>query len=198
MVKVIAFSGPVASGKSTIMEAVYKRLSSSHTVHIIREYIDALPDANDKLTAYLNGQLSAYAFQNYILDYFDASSKLINDYDYVLCERCPLEGLKFFARLDVKNKRMTEDEYKKLIDRATSLTFYPNPSDAKIMSIDTDLLTPSDITDEIISYVDEVDIVQLKANPTTIKERIRQRGRQCEIDAYSDEYLKFMCDMYFC
>ena len=198
MVRVIAFSGPVASGKSTILESIYKILSVSHSVHIIREYIDALSDANDKLTAYLNNQLSAYAFQNYILDYFDASSKLDNEYDYVLVERCPMEGLKFFARLDVKNKRMTEDEYQKLIDRASLMSFYPNPDNCKnILKIDTDDMLPDGITGLVYDFINDVDIIQLIAKPMTIKQRIIQRGRIAEINAYDDKYLNYMCGMYY-
>ena len=197
MPKVIALSGVVGSGKSTVLESLYKKLSKTHTVYAIREYIDVLADSNDKLTAYLNGQLSAYRFQDYILDYFETSSYLINDYDYILVERCPLEGLRFFAKLDVKNGRMTSEEYKVLIQKAKSMTFYPNPSEAKIISIDTDLMTVEDITNEIISYINEIDIVQLRANPDTVKRRIKERGRQCEIDSYTDDYLKFMCQEYF-
>ena len=198
MVKVIALSGPVASGKSTIMEAVYKRLSKTHTVHIIREYIDALSDSNDKLTAYLNGQLSAYAFQSYILDYFELASKLNTDYDYVLVERCPLEGLQFFAKLDVKNGRMTLDEYLLLIMRAKGMTFYPDPSTTKnILKIHTDERSPEEVCDIAYEHIDNVDVIQLKVKPETIKQRIRQRGRQCEIDAYTDEYLKYMCKKYY-
>lgn len=204
MVKVIALSGPVAAGKSTLLQALYNRLSDTYRVYIIREYIDVLPDANDKLTDYLNGKISAYDFQNYILDYYEHSSWLINDYDYVLVERCPVEGLMFFAKLDVNKGRMSLDEYLTLIMRAKCMTFYPDPSTGvseptskNRLTIHTDDKTPDEITDIVYGHIDTIDIVQLKVKPETIKHRIIQRGRECEIDAYSDDYLKYMCKHYY-
>ena len=198
MVKVIALSGPVAAGKSTLLQALYNKLSETHRVYVIREYIDVLPDANDKLTDYLNGKISAYEFQNYILDYYERSSWLINEYDYVLVERCPIEGLMFFAKLDVNKGRMSLDEYLTLIMRAKGMTFYPDPSTSKNrLVVHTDERTPDDILDIVYGHIDSIDIVQLKVKPETIKQRIIQRGRQCEIEAYSDDYLKYMCKHYY-
>ena len=174
MVKVIALSGPVAAGKSTLLQALYNKLSETYRVYVIREYIDVLPDANDKLTDYLNGKISAYEFQNYILDYYERSSWLINEYDYVLVERCPIEGLQFFAKLDVNKGRMSLDEYLTLIMRAKGMTFYPDPSTSKNrLVVHTDERTPADILDIVYGHIDNIDIVQLKVKPETIKQTQR-------------------------
>ena len=198
MCRVICLSGPVAAGKSSVLESLARVLSKSNSVYVIREYIDVLPDANDKLRAYLSGQLSAYDFQNYILDYYEVNSRVLEPYDYILCERCPTEGVEFFAKLDLDRQRMTKDEYKQLVDRAKSLTFYPSPArQAKIKRIYTDNFSIQELTAEILLTINDYHIVQLLANPETIKNRIISRGRQAEIEAYSDEYISYMVSTYF-
>ena len=199
--KVICIDGSVACGKSTLIDNLYKMLSKCYKVYVIHEYIDVLPDAQQKLTDYLTGVITAYTFQRYILDYYASMCKLNAEYDYILVERIPIVGLQFFGNLDVKNNRLSVNKYNELIMYAKSLTFYPNPVEAccKTMIICTDNTAPSTIAEfayDLITH-DITDVIMLTASAATIKQRIKQRGRQCEITAYSDEYIQYMVDNYY-
>lgn len=198
--KVICIEGVVGCGKSTLLENLYDMLSKEYRVHVIHEYIDTLLNAQEKLTAYLNGDITAYEFQRYILGYYASNTYLINEYDYILVERCPIMGLKFFGGLDVKNNRLSEYDFDELMDYAESMSFYPNPYEqrTKVVRIATDKMTPDDIAELAHDLIVDglVDVLLLTAKPKTIKKRIRQRGRQCEIEAYTDDYIQYMVDNY--
>ena len=193
--KVIGIYGTVGSGKSTLLEEIKSSIPNSY---VIPEYIDALDDAENKLKAYLEGSMPAYDFQQYVLDYFESVSEELKNshYDFIFVERLPVEGIQFFAKLDLNNKRITNEEYEELLKRAKSLTFYPDPSTEKSITIKTDLLSPFQISQLALNYIQTVRIIKLKASLNTIKERIIKRGRSCELEHYSDDYLKFMIETY--
>ena len=197
MTRVIALHGAVACGKTTLLNHLKQALPYTY---VIPEYIDALPDASDKLNQYLNARISAFAFQDYILDYFESMANKLKDstYDYILVERTPIEGIQFFANLDLINERMTEQQYNALLQRAQSMTFYPNPSLAKSITINTDLMEPYQVLHLVLSMLSDFDfdVIKLRASFTTIKQRIKQRGRQCEIEHYNDDYLKALIASY--
>ena len=193
--KVIGIYGTVGSGKSTLLEEIKSSIPNSY---VIPEYIDALDDAENKLKAYLEGSMPAYDFQQYVLDYFESVSEELKNshYDFIFVERLPVEGIQFFAKLDLNNKRITNEEYEELLKRAKSMTFYPDPSTEKSITIKTDLLSPFQISQLALNYIQTVRIIKLKASLNTIKERIIKRGRSCELEHYSDDYLKFMIETY--
>ena len=145
MPRVIALNGPVGAGKTTILNLLKLHLPNCY---IIPEYFEALDDAEDRLKANLEGRMPAFDFQNYILDYFESvANELKNSsYNYIIVERSPVEGIEFFAKLDVINERMSLTQYDYLLNRARSLTFYPNPFEDESISIHTDNLLPNQIT----------------------------------------------------
>ena len=195
---IVSISGPVGTGKSTVLNLLADELSKTRSVKVIREYIDVMMDGTDKLNDYLCGDMSAYDFQDYILDYFDMSSWLLNRYDYILCERNPVEGVLFFARLDVDNNRMSTYQYETLLERASSMTFYPNPlTSNRICRIDTTNLTPVGVAKLISESIDDIDIAQLTADPKILLGRINGRNREGETDAYSLSYVEHMCQTYY-
>ena len=195
--RVIALHGPVACGKSTLLNELKRALPYSY---VIPEYIDSLDDAHDKLNEYLNGRISAYSFQDYILNYFESMANKLKDstYDYILVERTPIEGILFFAHLDLINNRMTEQQYNQLLQRAQSMTFYPNPSLANSITINTDYMEPYQILHLVLSMLTDFDfdVIKLRASFTTIKDRIKKRARPCELEHYTDDYLKTMIETY--
>ena len=198
MTRVIALHGPVACGKSTLLNELKTQLPNCYIVH---EYFDALDDAPNKLNQYLNGSMPAFQFQSYILDYFESMANKLKDstFDYVLVERTPIEGIQFFAKLDLINDEMTEDQYNQLLQRAQSMTFYPKPSTDNQATFFTDYMTPSQLAQLIISVTydfDIVEVVKLRASLPTIKQRIKQRGRPCEVEHYTDDYLMTMIETY--
>ena len=193
---VICLSGPVGCGKTTILNLLKKQLIFCY---VVPEYIDALDDAKSKLQQYLDGTFSAFEFQNYILDYFEKVADELKDctlYYYVLVERCPVEGILFFAKLDLLNNRLTQNEYDFLLKRSQSLTFYPNPLNNDFITFNTDHKSPDELTEEIQYYLPRFQLIKLRASIDTIKHRIQQRGRACELEHYSDEYLKTMVEAY--
>ena len=194
--KVICLSGPVGCGKTTLLNILKNQLLFCY---VVPEYIDALDDAKTKLQQYLDGTYSAFEFQNYILDYFEQVAddfKGCDLYLYVLVERCPVEGILFFAKLDLDNGRLTQTQYDYLLNRAQSLTFYPNPLTDNCATLNTDDKTPCQIADLVYSLIPRFRLIKLKASLDTIKARIQQRGRECELEHYNDDYLKLMIDSY--
>ena len=195
MPKVICLYGAVGTGKTTLLNGLNLFLPNCY---IVPEYIDALDDAKTKLQLYLEGSYSAFAFQDYILDYFEQVANRLKSstYDYILVERCPVEGILFFAKLDVLNHRLTQAQYNYLLNRSQSLTFYPNPLKDRTAVIYTDDMLPYQITQYALSLLPNVNIIKLRASIPTIKKRIQQRGRACELEHYSDEYIKTMVESY--
>ena len=166
--------------------------------YVVPEYIDALDDAKTKLQQYLEGKFPAFKFQDYILDYFEQMANTLehSDFHYVLVERCPVEGILFFAKLDLINGRLTQAQYDYLLNRSQSLTFYPNPLTDDFITINTDNKSPCDIVERVSQLIPPFNLIKLRASFDTIKQRIKQQGRECELEHYSDEYLKTMIEAY--
>ena len=89
---------------------------------------------------------------------------------------------------------MSNEQYEGLLERAKSLKFYPDPSMEKSFTINTDILSPSQISGLALNFIQSYRIIKLKASMKTIKERIIKRGRPCELEHYSDDYLNFMIE----
>ena len=195
--EVICIDGVVGVGKSTVIDKLAHKLRSiGLSVHVIHEYIDVLDDAGEMLQKYLHHEIPAVDFQDYILRYYDRSSMLIGSYDYVLVDRCPIAGLKFFGGLDVALGRMSEYDYDQLMDYATSLTFYPDPSET--YSVDTTGLCSDDVVDVCYKLIarDKPGVIKLTASPDVIFKRIQHRNRAGEVEAYDKQYIQHMIDNY--
>lgn len=201
--RVITFDGCVGVGKTTIILKLLHRLIEKYNYSciVIHEYIDVLHDAEQMLSDYLNNTISSYQFQNYILDYYDQQAKQVKDenVDFVLVERSPVEGIINFAKLDLLNNRLTNEEYKQLLTKAESIDFYPNITYDNSFTIDTSQFTipyTINIIDDLITRFPFFHIIRLRANSSTIKERIIKRGRECEVKHYTDDYIKNMLNTY--
>ena len=195
--RVIVLNGPVGVGKTTLLNELKTHLNNCY---VVSEYIDVLDDAETKLKLYLEGSISALEFQDYILDYYESIANQLKDsnYDYILVERSPVEGIVFFAKLDLMNHRLTQTQYDYLLTRAQSISFYPNSLIDNAITISTEYMSPNQITELIISIISDFDIriIKLRASLITLKERIQQRGRQCELEHYTDNYMKTMIEAY--
>ena len=197
MPRVIALNGPVASGKTTLLNELSNLLPNSY---VIPEYYDALDDAHDRLNDYLEGVYPAYDFQDYILDYFDTvANQLANSsYDFIFVERSPVEGILFFAKHDLDTNRLTQAQYNLLLQRAQLMSFYPNPLDNdNAMTLFTDNLSAEQLAQFILPLLSRIRTIKLRASLFTLRYRIQQRGRLCEIEHYNDKYMREMIDSYY-
>ena len=66
----------------------------------------------------------------------------------------------------------------------------------KDRTINTDNMLPYQLVQRVLNGLPDVSIIKLRASIETIKNRIQQRGRACEIEHYTDEYLKTMVESY--
>ena len=80
--------------------------------------------------------------------------------------------------------------------RSQSLSFYPNPLTDDFITINTDNKSPSDIAEQVDRLIPPIRLIKLRASLITIKQRIQERGRTCELEHYTDEYLKMMVESY--
>lgn len=70
--KKVVITGPVGVGKTTIIRNLCTKLEQNHVkYHLIPEYIDVLPDANEKLGKYLRNEISSLEFQTYVTTYYE-------------------------------------------------------------------------------------------------------------------------------
>ena len=106
----IIIDGPVGAGKSSVINELTNRLNAL----VIPEYIDD-SDGVEKLNEYLNDkEHKAYEFQDYILDHYinyvqnESFIDRLNDVEYIIMERNPIEGVKVFAKKDFINGFITE------------------------------------------------------------------------------------------
>ena len=104
---VITLNGPLRVDKTTLLNELAKLLPNSY---IIPEYIDVLEDVDYRLNDYLEGLMPSYNFQDYILECYDSMTYklIISHYDYIFVERSPVEGILFFAKLELDGNRHTE------------------------------------------------------------------------------------------
>ena len=145
MPRVIVLNGAPGVGKTTLINELKTLLPNSYIIH---EYIDVLDDAQSNLNDYLEGFMTAFDFQDYILDYYESVANCLFDssYEYVLVERSPLEAIQVFAKLALNSNKLTQAQYNTLLQRAQSLTFYPNLLLEDGITILTDYMTLDDLT----------------------------------------------------
>lgn len=119
--KYVIISGNIGSGKTTLFNVLKDKLKGE--CHFIPEYIDGdAKRGQTMLNDYLKGNLSAYDFQDYILDYYKSALAMMdNCYHPSIIERSPIEGIEVFAKNDVMNGRLTEEEYNELHEKAEEI-----------------------------------------------------------------------------
>ena len=198
MPRVIVINGPVGCGKTSLLNELKTLLPNSY---IIPEYIDVLTDANTNLENYLNGYMTAFDFQDYILDYYESVANCLFDssFDFVFIERSPYEAIQVFAKLALLNDKLTQAQYDSLYQRAQLMSFYPNPSNNESITLCTDYMTPHELAQQVITTINDFDniaIINLRASLPVLKNRIEKRGRECEIEHYTDDYLKSLISLY--
>ena len=197
---ILSITGPIGSGKSTLIKSLKQYLSKTYKVITIPEYIDGDPIFGlEMLKRFINGSISSLTFQSYILDYYSNIIKDISS-EIVLIEKLPYDSVYCFGSVAVKNKQLTQQEFDVLVNKLELLKLDLPTYKSNLKVLNTDSL--SNILNKSINIINE-DLndgitkraIYLKCNLEVCKERIMLRNRSGE-DKYSPEYLQQIIDFY--
>lgn len=197
---ILSITGPIGSGKSTLIKSLKQYLSKTYKVITIPEYIDGDPIFGlEMLKRFINGSISSLTFQSYILDYYSNILKDISS-EIVLIEKLPYDSVYCFGSVAVKNKQLTQQEFDVLVNKLELLKLDLPTYKSNLKVLNTDSL--SNILNKSINIINE-DLnngitkraIYLKCNLEVCKERIMLRNRSGE-DKYSPEYLQQIIDFY--
>lgn len=197
---ILSITGPIGSGKSTLIKSLKQHLSKTYKVITIPEYIDGDPIFGlEMLKRFINGSISSLTFQSYILDYYNNIIKDISS-EIVLIEKLPYDSVYCFGSVAVKNKQLTQQEFDVLVNKLELLKLDLPTYKSNLKVLNTDSL--SNILNKSINIINE-DLnngitkraIYLKCNLEVCKERIMLRNRSGE-DNYSPEYLQQIIDFY--
>lgn len=197
---ILSITGPIGSGKSTLIKSLKQYLSKTYKVITIPEYIDGDPIFGlEMLKRFINGSISSLTFQSYILDYYSNIIKDISS-EIVLIEKLPYDSVYCFGSVAVKNKQLTKQEFDVLVNKLELLKLDLPTYKSNLKVLNTDSL--SNILNKSINIINE-DLnngitkraIYLKCNLEVCKERIMLRNRSGE-DNYSPEYLQQIIDFY--
>ena len=197
---ILSITGPIGSGKSTLIKSLKQHLSKTYKVITIPEYIDGDPIFGlEMLKRFINGSISSLTFQSYILDYYNNILKDISS-EIVLIEKLPYDSVYCFGSVAVKNKQLTQQEFDVLVNKLELLKLDLPTYKSNLKVLNTDSL--SNILNKSINIINE-DLnngitkraIYLKCNLEVCKERIMLRNRSGE-DNYSPEYLQQIIDFY--
>lgn len=201
---ILSITGPIGSGKSTLIKSLKQYLSKTYKVITIPEYIDGDPIFGlEMLKRFINGSISSLTFQSYILDYYNNIIKdILKDIssEIVLIEKLPYDSVYCFGSVAVKNKQLTQQEFDVLVNKLEllKLDLPTYKSNLKVLNTDSlsNILNKSiDIINEDLNNGITKRAIYLKCNLEVCKERIMLRNRSGE-DNYSPEYLQQIIDFY--
>ena len=197
---ILSITGPIGSGKSTLIKSLKQYLSKTYKVITIPEYIDGDPIFGlEMLKRFINGSISSLTFQSYILDYYSNIIKDISS-EIVLIEKLPYDSVYCFGSVAVKNKQLTQQEFDVLVNKLELLKLDLPTYKSNLKVLNTDSL--SNILNKSINIINgdlndgiTKRAIYLKCNLEVCKERIMLRNRSGE-DKYSPEYLQQIIDFY--
>ena len=207
----LIITGSIGVGKSTICEMVARclnKISIDTNTQIISypEYIASDSTyANKQLQKRLNNEITAFEFQQYILDCWEyllkQNQKFIKEDKNVICiyERTPEDSVCCFAYMDHVNKVLNTTELQELSNRCYRLmSEYNIPSVCSSTLFETRLFNNFDtcLIHLLMAIINEIQmdilegnesrIVLIQSDPLTSMERIKRRNREGEeIYSYS-------------
>lgn len=194
----IIITGGVAVGKSSIVNLVCEKLNNyGITYKVIPEYIDVKEDGLEKLNKYLKNEITAFYFQNYIIDFYESYLNELNvdEKDILIFERSVDDSITCFSNMDNAKGRITTQEFFQLYEKAKSvdekynLPSYLTGNDYLFVPIKTvDInIDGSLITDIIRNRKNDNIIIGLYNSDEQCYNRMINRNRPGEKESYSRE-----------
>ena len=207
----LIITGNIGAGKTTVIDYILERYNSYNICHY-KEYLDNSILASSMLKAKLNGELSNYIFQRYVIDSWksrlEINEKLLlknnNKNTIKIWERLPDDALICFSYLDFINNLISEDEfydlykYTKTINKQYNVNSYFDNINSENISIinannklDTVINDVEKIINEDISKNQSFRIIYLKTTPSISLSRIKHRGRAGENNYTLEQIIKY-------
>lgn len=199
----IIVTGGVAVGKTTIVNNMMNTLDLLNVDYIfIPEYIDGDQDkAQQKLCDYLNGSLSPFDFQSYTIQFYESylESLDVKGNELLIFERAPDDSIICFAKRNYEDGIITNQEYEDLknIAHAVNVKFnIPSYVNYDACSVAVHIINNTNIDDvnfvitNLITNTSNNMIIGLDSSPTVCYERMKQRNRPGEVDAYNQSVIE--------
>lgn len=205
---ILSISGPIGSGKSSLIKNLIKTFNKQYRIITIPEFIDGDPIFGlEMLNRFIENKISSMTFQYYILDYYERIISNLNtsQADIILIEKLPYDSVKCFSKIAYQNSKLTELEYetlnKKLLKIEQLCNYLPNYlNDINILNIDNK--SQQEVLNDSINIIQndikkniQKRVILLNCSLETCENHIIIRNRIGE-DKYSKEYLKTVVEFY--
>lgn len=174
----IIIEGGIGAGKTTLLKKLEKHYQYSTVLY---EYIET-DFGKTMLKKYFKEEITVATFQHYILNYWVNELEKVRKHNIVFMERGPLAGLAFCKEGDFGKK-----EFDSFLNYMFTVMISFNITNLKFMVINS----PVD-ENEVIKIINRSNdnlVLFICASSETLMEHVKQRGREGEIVAYSEEFL---------
>lgn len=174
----IIIEGGIGAGKTTLLKKLEKHYQFSTVIY---EYIES--DFGKKmLKKFFSQEISVATFQHYILNYWTNELEKVKKHNMVFMERGPLAGLAFCKEGDFGKK-----EFDSFLNYMITVMSNFNITSLKFMVINSPVNENEVI--KIINSSNDNLVIFICASSETLLDHVKQRGREGESTAYSEEFL---------
>lgn len=174
----IIIEGGIGAGKTTLLKKLEKHYQFSTVLY---EYIES--DFGKKmLKKFFSQEISIATFQHYILNYWTNELEKVKKHNMVFMERGPLAGLAFCKEDDFGKK-----EFDSFLNYMVTVMTNFNITNLKFMVINSPVNENEVI--KIINSSNDNLVIFICASSETLLDHVKQRGREGESTAYTEEFL---------
>ena len=174
----IIIEGGIGAGKTTLLKKLEKHYQFSTVLY---EYIET-DFGKTMLKKYFKEEITVATFQHYILNYWVNELEKVKRHNIVFMERGPLAGLAFCKEGDFGKK-----EFDSFLNYMSTVMTSFNITNLKFMVINS----PVD-ENEVIKIINSSNdnlVIFICASSETLMEHVKQRGREGETAAYTEDFL---------
>lgn len=209
----LIITGTIGVGKSTVSQ-ILSNVFERNNIKVCKypEYIaykyDGLEMGQKLFEMKMNGLISTFTFQNYILDIWETllkDNKFNNPNNKInIFERIPYDAVYYFSKREFDNNNLTEWEYKTIIGRYEvikqkyNLFEYSETKQIKIVN-DNSVKTAVDIIniikDDLNKGIKNRCVCLIITDDDKYRERLNIRDRTCE-DSYTTKLLNDYKQLY--